>query len=100
MDGVALRVARKRKERIYLELVRPGQKAKLVVLAGEVAGRWSEETASFLRQLATLQGPTLPNLLCRKKGKAGMETSVGVVVGQSVLRKARNVHELFFFFFC
>ena len=44
--------ARRRKERTYPELVRPGQRAKLVVLAGEVAGQWSDQTASFLRQLA------------------------------------------------
>ena len=32
------------KERTYPELVKPGHKAKLVVFAGEVAGRLSEET--------------------------------------------------------
>ena len=55
LDGVALRAARRRKERTYPELVRPSQRAKLVVLAGEVAGRWSEETASFLMREANLQ---------------------------------------------
>ena len=48
-DGAAPRAARRRKERTYLELVRPGQRAKLVVLAG----RWSEETASFRKKRTT-----------------------------------------------
>ena len=45
-------VARRRKERTHPELVGPRSRAKLVVLAGEVGGRWSEETLSFLRLLA------------------------------------------------
>ena len=43
-DGVALQAARRRKERTYRELVGPRARAKLVVLVGEVAGRWSAET--------------------------------------------------------
>ena len=39
-------------ERRYPELVGPRSRARLVVLAGEVAGRWSEETKSFIRHLA------------------------------------------------
>ena len=44
--GVVLVEARHRKERTYPELVQPGHRAKLVVVAGEVAGRWSEETTT------------------------------------------------------
>ena len=36
VDGVVLVVARRRKERTYLELVPPGRRARLVVLAGDV----------------------------------------------------------------
>ena len=42
-DGVPLDEARQRKERTYLELVQPDRRAKLVVIAGEVGERWSNE---------------------------------------------------------
>ena len=51
-DGVALKAARRRKERPYPELLRRQARAKLVVLAVEVGGRWSEETRTFLSLLA------------------------------------------------
>ena len=51
-DGVVLQAARRRKERTYPELVGPRTRARLVVLAVEVGGRWSNETRSFLAQLA------------------------------------------------
>ena len=51
-DGVALVAARRRKERTYPELVGLGTRARLVVLAVEVGGRWSRETQIFLRLLA------------------------------------------------
>ena len=51
-DGAALVRARRRKERTYPELVVRRARARLVVLAGEVAGRWSEETRVFIRLLA------------------------------------------------
>ena len=51
-DGAALVRARRRKERTYPELVGRRARARLVVLAGEVAGRWSEETRAFIRLLA------------------------------------------------
>ena len=47
-DGVALREARRRKERVYPELTRVGGRARLVVIAGEVGGRRSSETAHYL----------------------------------------------------
>ena len=49
--GAALAVARRRKERAYPELVR-AHRCRLVVLAVEVGGRWSDEAASFIRSLA------------------------------------------------
>ena len=52
-DGVVLEAARRRKERTYPELVhRRHNRARLVVLAAEVGGRWSDETRSFIRALA------------------------------------------------
>ena len=47
-DGAVLVATRRLKERTYPDLVRPGRKARLVVLAGDVAGRWSEETVTFV----------------------------------------------------
>ena len=43
-DGVALRQARRRKEGVYPELSGAHGRARLVVLANEVGGRWSLET--------------------------------------------------------
>ena len=51
-DGAALRQARRTKERVYPELSGAHGRARLVVLASEVGGRWSLETQAFLRQLA------------------------------------------------
>ena len=46
-DGAALQRARRRKEATYPELSGEGGRARLVVLAAEVGGRWSVETAQF-----------------------------------------------------
>ena len=45
----ALQVARRRKERAYPELAGPRDRARLVVLDGEVGGRWSEETRDLIQ---------------------------------------------------
>ena len=47
-DGAALAMARRRKERTYTELIGRFGRAKLVVFACEVGGRWSDETQAFL----------------------------------------------------
>ena len=62
-SGVALRDARRAKERTYPELTGEGGRDKLVVLAAEVGGRWSEETALFLRALAKARAQESPQLL-------------------------------------
>ena len=41
-DGAALSSARRRKNRTYPELCGPHNRARLVVLAAETGGRWSE----------------------------------------------------------
>ena len=53
--GAALKVARRRKERTCPELAGEGGRARLIVLAGKVGGRWSAETASFLTSIITVQ---------------------------------------------
>ena len=52
VDGAALDEARRRKERTYPELCERHSRARLVVLAAEVGGRWLDEAADFLKQLA------------------------------------------------
>ena len=52
MDGVALQLARRRTEARYPELSGSHGRARLVVIAGEVGGRWSRETQAFLQSLA------------------------------------------------
>ena len=50
-DGAALRQAHTRKVRTCPEVAGEGGKARLVVLAAEVGGRWLEETEEFLSSL-------------------------------------------------
>ena len=49
---MVLHSARRRKKCTYPELVGPRSRAMLVVLAMEVGGRWSDDTRSFVSQLA------------------------------------------------
>ena len=53
IDGVALAAARRNKAITYPELSGGDGRARLVVLAAEVGGRWSEEVRKFLGALAT-----------------------------------------------
>ena len=61
--GLALEVAHKRKEMTYPELAGEGGRARLVVLATEVGGRWSSEAAQFLSSLAWAKTRDLPEEL-------------------------------------
>ena len=63
IDGVALHAARRQKERTYPELVGPRSRSRLVVLGGEVGGRWSEETSTFVRLLAKAKARPEPSIL-------------------------------------
>ena len=67
-DGVVLQRARRRKERVYPELLQGGA-ATLVVLAFDVGGRWSRESWNFLRQLVKLRVRRAPPLLRRAAGQ-------------------------------
>ena len=68
--GAALKVVRRRKERTYPELAGEGGRARLVVLAGKVGGRWSAETVSFLTFLAQHKAQSAPVSM-----KGGVEVS-------------------------
>ena len=59
-DGAALDQARRTKERTYPELTGEHGRARLVVLACETGGRWSQESHSFLRQLAQARAQSEP----------------------------------------
>ena len=69
-DGAALTAARRRKERTYPELVGPRGRARLVVLAGKVGGRWSAETMSFLSQMAKAKTRHEPRILRQRVQQA------------------------------
>ena len=62
-DGAVLEVARRRKETTYPELSGEGGRARLVVLAAEVGGRWNSETAQFLTALARARAQEVPLVL-------------------------------------
>ena len=62
-SGAALDDACRRKDRTYPELSGDGGRARLVVLAAEVGGRWSVETANFLVSLA--KAKALDSPYCR-----------------------------------
>ena len=66
-DGVALLQARKRKENTP-ELRGPRARARLVVVALEVGGRWSAEAKSFVGQLAKARARTEPRVTQAKDG--------------------------------
>ena len=70
VDGAVLEAVRQRKNRTYPELVGPRGRARLVVLAGDVGGRWSEETRSFLTQLAKAKSRHEPPILRRRAEQA------------------------------
>ena len=62
-DGAALAQARRPQELRYPELAGQHGRAKLVVLASEVGGRWSEECRQFLCQLASAKTRNEPKVL-------------------------------------
>ena len=70
VDGIALEAAHQRKERTYRELVGPRSRAKLVVLAREVGGRWSAETSTFLRLLAAARARSETPVLQKRSEQA------------------------------
>ena len=62
-NGVALEHARRRKAATYPELSGDMGRARLVVLAAEVGGRFSTEKAVFLNALAKAKSQSAPQLL-------------------------------------
>ena len=68
-NGLRLRAARRQKEVVYPEFI-GSARAKLVVLAHEVGGRWAPEALRLLRRLATHRCGRAPPLLQRSAQSA------------------------------
>ena len=83
-DGTVLRAARRRKERTYPELTGRFGRARLVVLACEVGGRWSEETNNLLLQLAKAKVRGVPQPV---EDERQTELAVEVEVDSRVCRR-------------
>ena len=72
VNGAALSEARRRKQRTYPELSGTQGRARLVVLAAEVGGRWSDEARVFVSQLAKAKARAVPRVLAgRARGNIG-----------------------------
>ena len=85
IDGVALEEARRRKARTYPKLVGPHRRARLVVLAVEVGGRWSDETRRFLSQLARAKSRGETSLM-RKRAEQAWRLRWGSILACTVAR--------------
>ena len=80
VNGIALKHARRDKETTCPELAGRGGRARLVVLAGEVGGRFSTETAQFLSDLAWAKTQGVSDLLrgrARSAWRAGGAPCLG-----------------------
>ena len=93
-DGVVLEAARRRKERRYPELVGPRSRARLVVLAVEVGGRWSPETWSFLAQLAKAKSRQETLLLQKRAEQAWRLRWAGIFACATAKAVATSLLEL------
>ena len=63
-NGIAIQEAEKRKANKYPELLH-STRCRLVVLAGEVGGRWSAETVRFIEELAKHRSKDAPKRLSK-----------------------------------
>ncbi len=95
VDGAACQAARRRKTRTYPELSGENDRARLVVIALEVGGRWSSEAWAFVRCLARARAREEPDLLRRKAQASWHRRFVGIMAvaaqrafGQSLLERS------------
>ena len=68
---------RRRKERVYSELTGQRGRTRLVVLAGEVGGRLSEECREFLNQVRSQTGAPAS----AREGSPGVAAQMGASLG-------------------
>lgn len=83
-DGVALRLAERRKRRRYPELAAGGPQ-QLLVLACEVGGRWNTESLTFVRRLVRLRARRAPPAV-RTAAAAGWRRRWWGLLGVAVQR--------------
>ena len=76
-DGAALAFARRHKERTQLELAGGRGRARLVVIAAETGGRFSEETQTLLRLLAEAETRSTPQPLRVRARQSGLVLLLG-----------------------
>ena len=76
VDGAVLVAARRKKDRTYPELANPRVRARLVVLAREVGGRWSEPEAHNLAEKGRTGG-----LLCCAAARVFAASLLGLRCG-------------------
>ena len=92
---MALSEARRDKERTYPELVGPGARARLVVLALEVGGQWSPEATDFVSQLAKAKARSVPFLVRRRMEQAWRLRWTGLLAcaaGRSFVASMLGLH--------
>ena len=81
VDGVVLKRARHVKEATYPELA-ASERCRLVVLATETGGRWSEEAVHMVRQLAIA-------LMSRQRCSRTLATSCAVAFAASLVEPSK-----------
>lgn len=94
-DGAACQAARKKKTRTYPELSREDVRARLVVLALEVGGRWSSEAWAFVRCLSRARAREQVPILKKQAQPAWHRRFVGILAvaaqrafGESLLKRS------------
>ena len=74
-EGAVLALARRRKERTFPELIGRNARARLVVLAGEIGGRWSSETNTFWPRPKLERSLPFCDIVWSKRGVCGGDLS-------------------------
>ena len=77
--------ARRKKELTYPELVASRARARLVVWAGEVNGRWSEETSVFLNLLGQTRARSETPVM-RRRGEQAWRLRWGAMLSCTAAR--------------
>ena len=84
-EGVAISMAERRKERRYPELVGRRARARLVVLAVEVGGRWTPTTQHFITALARARA-RCEGLLLRRRAEQAWRLRWGALLSWTAAR--------------
>ena len=92
-DGVQLQVARWRKEAKYAELL-SSRRCRLVVVALEVGGRWSDEALDFIWLLARSKARRYPRLLRKSAQLAWTSRWTGLLAVAAQRALANTLLEL------